>query len=99
MKFMEAEFDRLDTEHKGRLDVRELTGSRVQMRPFVGSKHRSNRGLRTISRSAKGRAVSRSWQKLTAFEGGCMQDLIFVVVAIAFFAVSVGYVRFCDRIR
>jgi hypothetical protein len=36
MKFMEAEFDRLDTEHKGRLDVKELTGSRVQVRPFVG---------------------------------------------------------------
>jgi hypothetical protein len=36
MKFVEAEFDRLDTEHKGRLDVKELTGSRVQVRPFVG---------------------------------------------------------------
>jgi len=28
-----------------------------------------------------------------------MQDVIFVVVAIAFFALSLGYVQFCDRIR
>jgi len=28
-----------------------------------------------------------------------MQDLIFVVVAIAFFALSLAYVQFCDRIR
>jgi hypothetical protein len=36
MKFMEAEFDRLDTDHKGQLDVKELTQSRVRMRPSVG---------------------------------------------------------------
>jgi uncharacterized membrane protein YdfJ with MMPL/SSD domain len=36
MKFMEAEFDRLDTDHKGQLDVKELTQSRVRMRPYVG---------------------------------------------------------------
>jgi EF hand domain-containing protein len=36
MKFMEAEFDRLDTDHKGQLDVKELTPSRVRVRPFVG---------------------------------------------------------------
>ncbi len=36
MKFMEAEFDRLDTDHKGQLDVKELTQSRVRVRPFVG---------------------------------------------------------------
>jgi len=35
MKFMEAEFDRLDTGHKGQLDVKELTQSRVWVRPFV----------------------------------------------------------------
>jgi len=28
-----------------------------------------------------------------------MQDLIFVVVAVAFFLLSLGYVKFCDRIR
>jgi hypothetical protein len=28
-----------------------------------------------------------------------MQDVIFVVVAIVFFALSLGYVQFCDRIR
>jgi hypothetical protein len=28
-----------------------------------------------------------------------MQDVIFVVVTIAFFALSIGYVEFCNRIR
>jgi Ca2+-binding EF-hand superfamily protein len=36
MKFMEAEFDRLDADHKGQLDVKELTQSRVRVRPLVG---------------------------------------------------------------
>ncbi len=36
MKFMEAEFDRLDTRHDGELDVQELTQSRVRYRPAVG---------------------------------------------------------------
>jgi len=28
-----------------------------------------------------------------------MQDLLFVVITIAFFALSLGYVAFCDRIK
>jgi hypothetical protein len=36
MKFMEAEFDRLDMRHDGELDVKELTQSRVRYRPAVG---------------------------------------------------------------
>jgi uncharacterized membrane protein YdfJ with MMPL/SSD domain len=36
MKFMETEFDRLDTNHKGQLDVKELTQSRVRVRLSVG---------------------------------------------------------------
>jgi hypothetical protein len=36
MRFMEAEFDRLDTDHKGQLDVKELTQSRIRVRPYVG---------------------------------------------------------------
>jgi EF hand domain-containing protein len=36
MKFMEVEFDRLDTDHKGQLDVDELTKSRIRVRPYVG---------------------------------------------------------------
>jgi len=28
-----------------------------------------------------------------------VQDVIFVVVAIAFFVLALGYVQFCDRIR
>jgi len=36
MKFMEAEFERLDTDHKGQLDVEELTKSRIRVRPYVG---------------------------------------------------------------
>jgi len=28
-----------------------------------------------------------------------MQDLIFVAVTIAFFALSLGYVHFCDRVK
>jgi uncharacterized membrane protein YdfJ with MMPL/SSD domain len=36
MKFMVAEFDRLDTDHKGQLNVEELTKSRIRVRPYVG---------------------------------------------------------------
>jgi len=36
MKFMEAEFDRLDVKHNGELDVKELTQSQVRYRPSVG---------------------------------------------------------------
>ena len=36
MKFMEAEFDRLDTNHNGELDVKELTQSRMRFHPAVG---------------------------------------------------------------
>jgi cbb3-type cytochrome oxidase subunit 3 len=28
-----------------------------------------------------------------------MQDLIFAVLTIAFFALSLGYVHFCDRLK
>jgi hypothetical protein len=28
-----------------------------------------------------------------------MQDLVFVVITIVFFAVSIGYVHFCERLR
>jgi len=28
-----------------------------------------------------------------------MQDLVFVAITIAFFAVSIAYVRFCDRVK
>ena len=34
MKFMEAEFDRLDVNHDGELDAKEL--SRIRVRPYVG---------------------------------------------------------------
>ncbi len=36
MKFMEAEFDRLDTNHNGELDVKELTQSRMRFHPAIG---------------------------------------------------------------
>jgi len=28
-----------------------------------------------------------------------MQDVLFVAITIAFFALSIGYVRFCDRVK
>jgi len=28
-----------------------------------------------------------------------MQDLIYVVITIAFFALSLGYVHFCDKVK
>ena len=28
-----------------------------------------------------------------------MQDLMWVVVSVAFFALSIGYVEFCDRVK
>jgi hypothetical protein len=31
--------------------------------------------------------------------GGLMQDLMWVVITILFFAVSIGYVEFCDRVK
>jgi len=36
MKFMEVEFERLDTNHDGQLDVKELTQSRMRYRPAIG---------------------------------------------------------------
>lgn len=36
MKFMSEEFDRLDVNHDGQLDVKELTQSRMRYRPAVG---------------------------------------------------------------
>jgi len=36
MKFMEAEFERLDVNHDGELDVKELTQTRMRYRPAVG---------------------------------------------------------------
>jgi EF hand len=35
MKFMEAEFDRLDKDKKGQLDVKELTQSKLRVRHFI----------------------------------------------------------------
>jgi hypothetical protein len=35
MRFMEAEFDRLDKDKSGELDPRELTQSRVRVTPFA----------------------------------------------------------------
>jgi Ca2+-binding EF-hand superfamily protein len=37
MKFMEAEFDRLDKNHNGELDVKELTRSRLQASHFTSA--------------------------------------------------------------
>jgi hypothetical protein len=31
--------------------------------------------------------------------GGFMQDLMWIVITILFFAVSIGYVEFCDRVK
>jgi len=28
-----------------------------------------------------------------------MKDIIFIIVTLAFFAIALAYVRFCDRIR
>jgi hypothetical protein len=28
-----------------------------------------------------------------------MQDLVFIAITIAFFALSLGYVHFCDRVK
>jgi len=33
------------------------------------------------------------------FEELSMQDVVFVVVTIVFFALSIGYVEFCNRLR
>jgi hypothetical protein len=33
------------------------------------------------------------------YRGIGMQDLIFLAITIAFYAVSIGYVHFCDRMK
>jgi Ca2+-binding EF-hand superfamily protein len=35
MKFMEAEFDRLDKDKRGQLDIKELGESRLRVSPFT----------------------------------------------------------------
>jgi hypothetical protein len=30
---------------------------------------------------------------------GCMADFVFVVLTVAFFAISIAYVRFCDWVK
>ena len=32
-------------------------------------------------------------------KGTNMQDLVWIVITIAFFVVSIAYVRFCDRVK
>jgi hypothetical protein len=39
-------------------------------------------------------ASKRLWQGRTF-----MKDIIFIAVTLAFFAIALAYVRFCDRIR
>jgi len=29
----------------------------------------------------------------------CMEDILWIAVTIAFFALSIGYVRFCERMK
>ena len=36
---------------------------------------------------------------LQAVERGFMQDVFWIVVTVAFFALSIGYVEFCDRMK
>jgi hypothetical protein len=44
-------------------------------------------------------SVSLWWIHIGEIEESHMQDLIFVAITIAFFALSLGYVHFCDRIK
>jgi EF hand len=37
MKFMEAEFDRLDKDRKGQLDIKELTQSKLRVSHFINA--------------------------------------------------------------
>jgi hypothetical protein len=38
-------------------------------------------------------------RKLAPGRRNVMQDLIFVAITVAFFALSLGYVHFCDRVK
>ncbi len=43
---------------------------------------------------------TRSWPRTRPLTAeGSMQDLLWIVVTVAFFAISIGYVEFCDRIK
>jgi len=49
-----------------------------------------------------GRGASASLRVLRHFRfkrDHTMQDLIWIAVSIAFFLLSIGYVRFCDRLK
>ena len=49
-----------------------------------------------------GRGTIASLRVLRHFgftRGYSMQDLIWIAVSIAFFVVSIGYVRLCDRVK
>jgi len=63
---------------------------RKRLRKSVRKKSKENK-LRVLRVSV----VNTLWE----IEESTMQDLLFVAVTIAFFALSLGYVTFCDRIK
>ena len=44
-------------------------------------------------------AIARAEAALTNRRTQDMRDIVFVVLTIAFFLISIAYVKFCDRIR
>jgi hypothetical protein len=51
------------------------------------------------SGSSGGSAVNKGHGSPLETQEMNMQDLVYVVVTIAFFALSLGYVHFCDRVK
>ena len=72
-----------------KVEIRNCRLVRAQMGKFCASTAPRN----SAKEAPRG---SRSCERIS---WRIMQDLMWVVITIAFFAVSIGYVEFCDRVK
>jgi hypothetical protein len=80
----------------GRLDGR---NSFILRHRWLISSHTTDRTVLAIARELSHWAGDSATNKQGARRRLGMQDLIFVAITIAFFALSLGYVHFCDRVK
>ena len=80
--------------HGQRVEIRRLPRLRKDKAQFASSLQRRRHSCTCAEESLSGTQFARTKSWRTA-----MQDLIWVVVTIAFFAMAIGYVKFCDRVK